>query len=350
MTDDMKTQVTVIIPTYRRPQLLRRAIKSVLGQTYFNLKVCIYDNASGDETADVVAAMAKEDPRISYHCHSVNIGGGENFKSGMQDVTTSFFSFLSDDDVLLPEFIEMALAGFEKDPDAMLSSLSAIVMTTDRMVDDVPVLAWPREGVYYPPEGVLEMIKKPMTWTSILFRKEIIDAVGILDVETGGLSDFDYELRAAIRFPIVISKQPGAIFFSHADSVSGRTNMDHYWPRWEVMTKKIRIDEGVSKAYRGQVENALNIFFCKILVSMAIKAMVQEQRHEIQRIAEVMSFYLHREVLAVALRSTGWLCLMPGLPKLIARLADMRRDVNRSKKKGDWHGYDYNDYLNSLES
>lgn len=59
-----------IIPTYRRPQLLRRAIKSVLNQTYLYIRVCVYDNASNDETADIVANLEKEDPRVSYYCHS----------------------------------------------------------------------------------------------------------------------------------------------------------------------------------------------------------------------------------------------------------------------------------------
>ena len=61
--------ITTIIPTYRRPKLLQRAIRSVLNQTYPHFQVCIYDNASGDDTAAVVAEIAKGDPRVKYHCH-----------------------------------------------------------------------------------------------------------------------------------------------------------------------------------------------------------------------------------------------------------------------------------------
>lgn len=50
-----KPMITTIIPTYRRPRLLRRAIRSVLNQTYPHFQVCVYDNASGDETATIVA-------------------------------------------------------------------------------------------------------------------------------------------------------------------------------------------------------------------------------------------------------------------------------------------------------
>jgi len=56
----MEPLITTIIPTYRRPKLLRRAIKSVLGQTFPHFQVCVYDNASGDETPDVVAEISSK--------------------------------------------------------------------------------------------------------------------------------------------------------------------------------------------------------------------------------------------------------------------------------------------------
>jgi glycosyltransferase involved in cell wall biosynthesis len=66
--------ITVIIPTYRRPKMLGRAIRSVLNQTFPDLQVCVYDNASGDETTQVVVEFAERDSRVRYHCHAANIG------------------------------------------------------------------------------------------------------------------------------------------------------------------------------------------------------------------------------------------------------------------------------------
>ena len=88
---DNSVLITTIIPTYRRPQLLRRAVMSVLNQTMHNFKVCVYDNASGDETAAVVAEMAESDPRVEYYCHSSNLGAINNFNHGMKHVRTPYF-------------------------------------------------------------------------------------------------------------------------------------------------------------------------------------------------------------------------------------------------------------------
>ena len=72
-------QITTTIPTFRRPKLLQRAVRSVLNQTYGDFQVCIYDHASNDSTAAAVRELAQNDPRINYHRHSQNIGLIRNF-------------------------------------------------------------------------------------------------------------------------------------------------------------------------------------------------------------------------------------------------------------------------------
>jgi glycosyltransferase involved in cell wall biosynthesis len=99
---DHARAITVIVPTFRRPALLERAVRSVLAQTHPDLVVAIYDNASGDGTREVCERLAKEDPRVRYHEHRENIGAGANFQYGLERVATPYFAFLSDDDALLP--------------------------------------------------------------------------------------------------------------------------------------------------------------------------------------------------------------------------------------------------------
>ena len=66
----MKAQptVSVIIPTYNRAQLLSRAISSVLAQTFQDWELLVVDDASGDNTSEVVLAF--DDPRIRHHVNS----------------------------------------------------------------------------------------------------------------------------------------------------------------------------------------------------------------------------------------------------------------------------------------
>jgi len=75
MNDITKPLITTIIPTYQRPKLLRRAIKSGLNQNYPHFQVCVYDNASGDETETVVREFTAKDSRIQYFRQEKNKGG-----------------------------------------------------------------------------------------------------------------------------------------------------------------------------------------------------------------------------------------------------------------------------------
>lgn len=245
--------ITTIIPTYRRPNLLRRAIKSVLNQAYSNFQVCVYDNASGDETAQVVAEFAKKDPRVKYHCHATNIGGFANFDYGMRHVETPFFSFLSDDDIILPAFYQMALASFEKHPDAAFCSTDVICVTSEGIISGTCHLNW-EDGYYLPPNGLLAMFTngrtKP-TWTGILFRRMVIEHIGMLSNGCG--SDLDYVLRIAANFPFIISKEPGAIFVSHRASFSSVEGVNAIWPGNLKILRNLTDDSRIPLVIKDQI-------------------------------------------------------------------------------------------------
>jgi glycosyltransferase involved in cell wall biosynthesis len=103
--------VSICLPTYNRAAYLRTAIASALAQTYRNFELCIFDNASGDETAHVVAAAG--DSRIRYIRRAANLGLTANWMQGLQEVSGEYCAILGDDDRLEPAFLEMLVAPLE---------------------------------------------------------------------------------------------------------------------------------------------------------------------------------------------------------------------------------------------
>ncbi len=81
-------RTTILIPTYNRAQWLGGAIESVLAQTQPDFALTISDNASTDETADVVASF--DDPRITYVRRETNCGLNEHYNSWFQRADTEF--------------------------------------------------------------------------------------------------------------------------------------------------------------------------------------------------------------------------------------------------------------------
>ena len=151
MTHTSNPLITAVIPTFRRAKLLRRAVRSVFDQEGVGLRVCVFDNASGDETADVVADLAASDARVIYHRHAENIGAARNFEFGLSAVETSFFSILSDDDYLLPGFYKNAMEGLARHAEAMCWAGMTLNVDETDVIWDARVRSWHREGVFSPP-------------------------------------------------------------------------------------------------------------------------------------------------------------------------------------------------------
>lgn len=220
--------ITTIIPTYRRPKLLQRAIKSVLNQTYPYFQICIYDNASGDETASVVAEMAQNDPRIKYHCHSENLGQIKNLIYGMEHVVTPFFSILADDDLLLPNFYKDAISNLVKFPHAMFFGGSTLILENNRIIGINPKKL--KSGLYEPQKGFKHLLRTHITWTSILFRTEVITEIGVLHPDSGVWPEFDYEFRISCRFSFYYSDEPCTIWECHPEYEHRKTTS--YQKNW----------------------------------------------------------------------------------------------------------------------
>jgi glycosyltransferase involved in cell wall biosynthesis len=96
MNDNATPLVSVVIPTYNHARYLRRALQSVIDQTYTNLEAIVIDNHSKDNTDEVMASFA--DPRITYlkiHNNGV-IAASRN--AGIREAKGEWIAFLDSDD------------------------------------------------------------------------------------------------------------------------------------------------------------------------------------------------------------------------------------------------------------
>ena len=106
----MSPLVSIIIPTFSRPQYLREAIDSALAQTYRNLEVLVFDNGTMDETLAVAEQAAERDERVQFRRNARNLGMSANFNALADAARGEFLVAIGDDDRLLPEFVARLLA------------------------------------------------------------------------------------------------------------------------------------------------------------------------------------------------------------------------------------------------
>lgn len=111
--------VTVVIPTFNRPNYLELALRSAISQSYRNLEILVRDNASDPSTGELLRSF--QDERVRYLRHPENIGMTRNVVGGFRDAKGKYVTHLHDDDLWAPDFVQKMVAALEAHPDAILA-------------------------------------------------------------------------------------------------------------------------------------------------------------------------------------------------------------------------------------
>lgn len=136
-------EITVVIPTRARAELLARAIRSVLAQTFENFEIVVV--LDGEDAATLRAVERFLDSRIRCVTLGGNSGGGRARNAGVAAADGEWIAFLDDDDEFLPGKLELQLAAAKRVPaKSSLIVCPAIVRSESREV------IWPER---FPAEG-----------------------------------------------------------------------------------------------------------------------------------------------------------------------------------------------------
>lgn len=115
---NVKKLVSIIIPTYRRPTTLERAINSALNQEYSPIEVIVVDdnNPNTDDRSATEQVMKKYEhfENVKYFKHPCNRNGSAARNTGAKNAKGDFYCFLDDDDEYFPQKIKMQVERLEQ--------------------------------------------------------------------------------------------------------------------------------------------------------------------------------------------------------------------------------------------
>lgn len=142
--------VTVGIPTYNRPDGLRRALECVSKQSYPNIEIIVSDNASpGDATEKVIDSFVRSDSRVKHFRQAINIGAISNFAFVLTQAKGQLFMWFADDDTCEQTFVAELVACFLNDPTiALAMSDVCVVEASTSHSTNVFLSSIRREGSY----------------------------------------------------------------------------------------------------------------------------------------------------------------------------------------------------------
>lgn len=211
----MKPKVSIVIPVYNGGNYLREAIESAVAQTYDNIEIVVVNDGSTDDGATEEIAMSFGE-RIRYF-RKENGGVASALNFGIRNMSGQYFSWLSHDDLYLPEKVEKQLAALQD------YSADAAVAFCDYCCID-PNGEVLREAKVSP-KSVLSIrcflatdVKTGMHGCSLLIPRAVFDQVGCFDESLTTSQDYDLWFRIAgagipfVQVPaaLVLSRQhPG---------------------------------------------------------------------------------------------------------------------------------------------
>ena len=123
--------VSVGMPVYNGARYLAKAIEGLREQTANAVEILVSDDASRDESPQLLARWAAEDPRVTVTRHERNLGTIANFEWLVEHAKGEYFMWAAQDDSWTPDYIEKLYETLRHNPQADLAAGANILLTED---------------------------------------------------------------------------------------------------------------------------------------------------------------------------------------------------------------------------
>lgn len=200
--------VSVIIPVYNRESTIKKAITSVLDQTWSDLEVIVIDDGSTDNSANKIRSI--QDTRVKY-IYQENAGACAARNHGLDLAKGDIIAFHDSDDIWHLDKLEKQMMIFEKyDPDIVFCKLNQI--RTDGTVIRLPLKI--KEGFLRPIENLFEIGTQ-----TIVAKRQVFDSM-YFDKDMPRLQEFELLYRASKNYSIYCVDEGLVDYYVGLDSIS----------------------------------------------------------------------------------------------------------------------------------
>jgi glycosyltransferase involved in cell wall biosynthesis len=231
-------KLSVVVPNYNHGKFLPRCLEALLGQSVPPLEVIVIDDASTDNSLEVLAAFARRDPRIRVFGNERNQGVVFGLNRGMNLARGDYLFFPAADDEVKPGLFEKSLQLLGRHPEA------ALCCTITEWRDTASGLKWhmavgmAAAPAYLSPDDLVRLGRRRkliICTSSAIMRKEPLLAVGGFMLELRWHCDWFAVTVPAFRHGICYVPEPLSDFYLAPTSYynRGRKSAEH----WQVLTQ-----------------------------------------------------------------------------------------------------------------
>lgn len=205
--------ISVITPSYNQGAFIERCIRAVLDQNYPNFEHIVYDNCSTDNTLEVLRRYAHVD-----WVSEPDRGQSDALNKGFRRARGEIIAWINADDYYEPGAFAVAARELNRDTGVQ------VVMGRNRVVD----VDGHEQQVTVPNirdlDHLLDLNAKDLAYSQpgLLFRRDVLDRVGLLDTSLHYAMDYELLLRIAGQYHIKVIDDVIATFVMHPDCKTGQ--------------------------------------------------------------------------------------------------------------------------------
>ena len=213
---DPSVKVSIVLPTYNGSKYIRRSIESCLNQTFANLELLIVDDASSDDTGNIVSEY--RDPRIRYFRHMQNRRVAEALNTGFQNATGDYLTWTSDDNYYADNAIEEMVRFLQTYPQV------EFVYAENYIVDEGNT-TW-RGGTVRRNEPAESLAIDNFVGACFLYTRKVYETIGRYNPKTFLAEDYDYWVRVSKQFRMQRLFRRLYYYRFHKDSLTSKFTVE----------------------------------------------------------------------------------------------------------------------------
>jgi glycosyltransferase involved in cell wall biosynthesis len=203
------SKVSIVLPTYNGSRFLEQAVRSILAQTFQDWELNIVDDASTDETPRLIDKFMAADPRIRSIRHTSNRKLPAALNTGFAQAQGKYLTWTSDDNCYRPEALDTMVKVLDS------NSEFAVVYSGYTIINELgePVK-------YIDAAPIKDLVKKNCVGACFLYRREVQDTLGGYAEDLFLVEDYDFWLRASIKFKLLPIHKDLYLFRQHPSSLT----------------------------------------------------------------------------------------------------------------------------------
>lgn len=204
--------LSVLMPNYNHARFLPESLGAILAQSYRPLEIIVVDDASTDNSVEVIKAFAREEPLIRLVRNEQNIGAVLNANRLLELASGEYVYFASPDDRVLPGLFEKSMTLLAQHPQAGLcSALARLIDETgqDKGLYQSQVMS--SQASFFSPAESLRALQQHGGWmvgSTIIFKRQALLEAGGFIPEIGPFVDGFTQQVIALRYGACFIPEP----------------------------------------------------------------------------------------------------------------------------------------------